>query len=41
MKTHYQVWDEKHISDLFDNFVKTLENLILEFDIPISDIKKL
>ena len=41
----YPVWDEKgirHISDLFlgHNFVKTFEDLVVEFDIPISDRRK-
>ena len=41
----YPVWDEKgirHISDLFlgHNLVKTFEDLVLEFDIPISDRRK-
>ena len=41
----YPVWDEKgirHISDLFlgQNFVKTFEDLVVEFDIPISDRRK-
>ena len=41
----YPVWDEKgirRISDLFlgHNLVKTFEDLVLEFDIPISDRRK-
>ena len=41
----YPVWDEKgihHISDLFlgHNFVKTFEDLVVEFDIPITDRRK-
>ena len=41
----YPVWDEKgirHISDLFlgQNFVKIFEDLVVEFDIPISDRRK-
>ena len=41
----YPVWDEKgicHISDLFlgHNLVKSFEDLVLEFDIPISDRRK-
>ena len=41
----YPVWYEKricHISDLFlgHNCVKTFEDLVLEFDIPISDRRK-
>ena len=41
----YPVWDEKgirHISDLFlgHHFVKTFEDLVVEFDIPISDRRK-
>ena len=41
----YPVWDEKgirHISDLFlgQNFVKTFEDMVVEFDIPISDRRK-
>ena len=41
----YPVWDEKgirHISDLFlgQNFVKTFEDLVVEFDIPVSDRRK-
>ena len=41
----YPVWDEKgirHISDLFlgHNFVKTFEDLVIEFDIPIRDRRK-
>ena len=41
----YPVWDEKgirHISDLFlgHHFVKTFEDLVVEFDIPVSDRRK-
>ena len=42
---HYPVWDEKgiqHISDLYfgNNLVKTFEDLVIEFDILISDRRK-
>ncbi len=41
----YPVWDEKgihHVSDLFlgNNFVKTFEDLVIEFDIPMNDRRK-
>ena len=41
----YPVWDEKgirHISDLFlgHNLVKTYEDLVIEYDIPICDRRK-
>ncbi len=41
----YPVWDEKgihNISDLFlgNNLVKTFEDLVIEFDIPINDRRK-
>ena len=41
----YPVWDEKgirHISDLFlgHNLVKTFEDLVIEYDIPIRDRRK-